>query len=301
MIDILDCTLRDGGYHTGWSFPDHIISGYFKVLPELQTSFVEVGFRHVNTQSNWGIYANLRDTEVDALPQIPNSRYGVMIKAGDFASPITDIPRLFSNKQGSRIELVRIASKYEELSAAISCSRHLKSLGYMTTINLTYVSTLSISQIKSAFCRVADFGLSYFYIADTIGNVTKAQLEATQDQSSTYALPWGFHGHDNYGLAMSNTLAAIDMGASIVDGTIFGMGLGAGNTKTELLCSLLKDVHVYETARFIEQRMVPLQMEYGWGHNMLYTLAAQKGLSPGESQKLMKSGSVSEILRRLRQ
>ena len=49
----------------------------------------------------------------------------------------------------------------------------------------------------------------------------------------------GFHGHDNLGMALANTLTAIEEGVDIVDATVTGMGRGAGNLRTELLLTVL--------------------------------------------------------------
>jgi isopropylmalate/homocitrate/citramalate synthase len=43
----------------------------------------------------------------------------------------------------------------------------------------------------------------------------------------------GFHGHDNLGLAAANSLAALDAGAALVDGTLRGIGRSAGNAQVE--------------------------------------------------------------------
>jgi 4-hydroxy 2-oxovalerate aldolase len=50
----------------------------------------------------------------------------------------------------------------------------------------------------------------------------------------------GFHAHNNLSLAVSNTLVAIDSGATIVDGTLKGFGAGAGNCQLETLVAILQ-------------------------------------------------------------
>ena len=42
----------------------------------------------------------------------------------------------------------------------------------------------------------------------------------------------GFHAHNNLGLAIANSLAAIEEGATWVDGSTCGLGAGSGNTQT---------------------------------------------------------------------
>ena len=50
----------------------------------------------------------------------------------------------------------------------------------------------------------------------------------------------GFHAHNNLGMAVSNTLIALDCGASIIDGTIRGFGAGAGNCQLEAVIPVLQ-------------------------------------------------------------
>jgi 4-hydroxy 2-oxovalerate aldolase len=49
----------------------------------------------------------------------------------------------------------------------------------------------------------------------------------------------GFHAHNNLSLAVSNTLAAIEEGATRIDGSVRCLGAGAGNAQTEVLLSVL--------------------------------------------------------------
>lgn len=53
------------------------------------------------------------------------------------------------------------------------------------------------------------------------------------------SIPVGFHGHNNLGMAISNSVAAVNAGASILDGSIRGFGAGAGNTQLEVLIAVL--------------------------------------------------------------
>ena len=45
-MQILDCTLRDGGYYTNWDFKGEIVETYLKGMNELPIDYLELGYRN---------------------------------------------------------------------------------------------------------------------------------------------------------------------------------------------------------------------------------------------------------------
>jgi 4-hydroxy-2-oxovalerate aldolase len=62
------------------------------------------------------------------------------------------------------------------------------------------------------------------------------RIEALVDAVS---VPVGYHAHASLGLAIANSLAAVQAGARYVDGTCRGLGGGAGNAQTEVITGVL--------------------------------------------------------------
>lgn len=85
-------------------------------------------------------------------------------------------------------------------------------------------------------------GAQVVYCTDTAGALTPptagARIAAMR-RALDPATVVGFHGHNNLGLAVGNTIQAIEEGAGCVDASLRGLGAGAGNCATEALAAAL--------------------------------------------------------------
>ena len=102
----------------------------------------------------------------------------------------------------------------------------------------------------------------------------------------------GFHGHDNKGVAIINSIAALKHGVEYIDATILGMGRGAGNTKMENLLIEVSQEGIdryYSDAVFplVLQEFKDLQKQYKWGENIYYYLSATYGIHPTYIQEML--------------
>jgi 4-hydroxy 2-oxovalerate aldolase len=94
---------------------------------------------------------------------------------------------------------------------------------------------------------MADAGASCVYVTDSAGalildQATERVAALTGELGADAQV--GFHGHENLGLSVANTVLAIRAGALQVDGCTRGLGAGAGNTPTELLVAVLERLGV---------------------------------------------------------
>jgi isopropylmalate/homocitrate/citramalate synthase len=89
--------------------------------------------------------------------------------------------------------------------------------------------------------QTVNYGSEFIYIVDSAGGMMPREvvdyIHAIRDVTE---VPIGFHGHNNLGLAVGNSLIAIEEGVSLVDGSLQGLGRSAGNAPTEILSVLLQ-------------------------------------------------------------
>ena len=91
------------------------------------------------------------------------------------------------------------------------------------------------------------YGANCLYITDSAGYMLPDDVTARVGLLRERLDPdveVGFHGHHNLHMGIANSLAAIEAGASRIDGSVAGMGAGAGNTPLEVFVAVLERMHV---------------------------------------------------------
>lgn len=82
------------------------------------------------------------------------------------------------------------------------------------------------------------YGAQVVYVVDSAGAlVPKSAAERVRALGEVVSGEVGFHAHNNLGLGVGNALAAADAGARYIDGSLRGLGAGAGNAATEVLAA----------------------------------------------------------------
>lgn len=299
MVNILDCTLRDGGYYNDWDFSEDLVSSYVAAMNTLPVTHIELGFRFSRNANHQGAWAYTPTELVRRLKTTPKAKIGVMINASEFSRETAklELDRLFP--EHDPVEFVRIASHMEEAEKSVWLCALLKAKGYEVGINLMQVSEASESQIDSFLNLVKTSKADFVYFADSLGalNPEEAKRLATKF-SSELRIPVGIHAHDNLGNALANSVTALDAGVTMVDATVLGMGRGAGNTSTENLTvevgGLGKLGGAYDGLSALNEFIVtfiePLRRKYSWGPTLPYRLAARWRIHPTYVQNLLEEG-----------
>lgn len=313
---ILDCTLRDGGYYNEWDFGFGLADSLFTSLNDTGIDIVEVGYKAPPQPGFAGLYRYCPESQLERLRKLSRVQYAFMIDAKEFLGPDLRVDRnLVRAHIRPRAESIfswcRIATHQSTLEGATELVREIRDLGYQVCFNAMGFSLLTEQQISETLRKVAAAGSDVFYFADSFGSLRPEDvLRYLRLIRSEYGGAIGIHTHDNQGLAFANSEAAIDAGVDYVDGTVMGMGRGAGNLKLEqLLLSLYfrgnrQDLNPYALVDLIETHFEPLHREYRWGWDFSYMLSGLQNIHPTYCQKLKSShqftlGQVAGILREI--
>ena len=305
MINILDCTLRDGGYYNNWDFDKNLVSDYLEAIDSLQIDFVEIGFRTLKNDSFKGAFAYSTDNYLNSL-NIPDglvNKIGVMINGSEIADPETQIlclEKLFKQKSKSPVTLVRIACHVHEFKNCLPASNWLKKNGYLVGFNLMQVSDCSYEEITSYAENASSYPIDVLYFADSLGSLDQKNLtKIIQAFKAGWKGELGIHTHDNMGQAIANVKHSIDSGLTWIDSTITGMGRGPGNAQTEYLILSLQERFKSQRSfiklfKLIQKYFKPMQNHYGWGMNPFYFLAGQNGIHPTYIQEMIQDNRYDE-------
>jgi 4-hydroxy 2-oxovalerate aldolase len=298
-LRVLDCTFRDGGYYTDWDFERGVVQAYLQAVDRAGVDFVEIGFRGpASAGRSMGPFAHCPDWFLRDFDLPARARVGVMVNASDLARAggRSSAAELFRPATESPVSLVRVAAHFAEVPAVAADLERLRSLGYDVGLNLMQAAGRPAREIEQVASAVSAWGtVGVLYFADSLGNMQPADVVgAIEALRRAWPGDLGFHAHDNKGLALVNTLAAVDHGVGWVDATLAGMGRGAGNVHTETLLLELES-RPAAGGRFRPEALFPLatgefetlRARHGWGPNLLYHLAATWSIHPTYVQEMM--------------
>jgi 4-hydroxy 2-oxovalerate aldolase len=305
-MNVLDCTLRDGGYYNSWNFESGLVQAYLNAMDALQVNYVEIGLRSLKNHGFKGAFAYSTDGFLKRLdiPSYLQNKIGVMINAselvGESSGMVEILEQLFQPKEESVVSLVRIACHVHEFEDALPAANWLKNKGYLVGFNLMQIADHSDQEIIRLATLASDYSIDVLYFADSMGSLNP---DGVRHIVGLIRQGWlgaiGIHTHDNMNCALANSVAAVEVGVNWVDATVTGMGRGPGNAQTEYVFLTLSKYRKHEgnitkLLELIRKYFKPMQNRYGWGTNPFYYLAGQYGIHPSYIQEMLQDSRYSE-------
>jgi 4-hydroxy 2-oxovalerate aldolase len=302
-LTVLDCTFRDGGYYTDWQFDADLVEDYVEVVDQVGVDVVELGYVRLGEDAR-GSFRDLPRGLDARLGDDSRTRFAVMVDANSFVGRdprgvVHELKGIVSTSS-LPVTVIRVAVNYSKLAGAVETIRALVDADFAVCVNLMQIDVASSDDEQACLDALATIEhVDAVYLADSLGSMRPERVtQLIRRFATATAHAIGFHAHDNQGLALANSLAAIEAGASWIDATMCGMGRGAGNAKTEQLLGLLRGREPgTELHAFVARYFYPLLQVHGWGPSVYYAIAGQQYIHPTYVQKLEESPvSVGEKL-----
>jgi 4-hydroxy 2-oxovalerate aldolase len=90
-----------------------------------------------------------------------------------------------------------------------------------------------------------DYGAEAVILMDSAGHALPTDATRMVGHlKANLTISVGYHAHNNLGMGIANSLAALEAGAAILDGCARGFGAGAGNAQLEVLVAVLQRMGV---------------------------------------------------------
>lgn len=243
-VRIIDTTVRDGSHSVAHQFTPEQVATVAKGLDEAGVWAVAVGHGDgLGAASRQYGFPAYPDEELLAAASsvVERARIAVALLPGIGTKRDLELAR----EAGASV--VRVSTVCTEADIGIQHLALARELGMEAHSHLNMASVADAKRFAEGGRIVADAGSQAVYIVDSAGALlpddVRARVSALRE-----VLPddvaIGMHAHNNLSLAVMNSFAAVQEGATIVDVTLAGIGAGAGNCQMEPLLAILDRVGI---------------------------------------------------------
>lgn len=137
------------------------------------------------------------------------------------------------------VSVARIATHCTEADISLQHIGYAKELGMEAIGFLMMSHMISPQELLFQARLMQNYGADCVYVTDSAGALTPDGFrERVRLLREGLDVPIGVHAHNNLGSAVANSLAAVDEGATVVDGCCAGLGAGAGNAPLEIIAAV---------------------------------------------------------------
>jgi 2-isopropylmalate synthase len=251
-VSVLDTTLRDGAQREGISFSVKDKLRIAQKLDELGVTYIEGGWPGSNPKDT-EFFARVRDM---SFRYARVAAFGSTRRAGVAAEQDPNVLALLEARtpvavivgKSSAMHVTKVlGTTLDENMAMIRDTVHyLRKAGIEVLYDAEHFFDgykLDASYALRTAQTAAEAGADIVVLCDTNGGTLPMEVEAIVG-AIHHALPGvmlGFHGHDDTGVAVANTLAAVEAGARHVQGTMNGYGERCGNAN---LCTVIPNLQL---------------------------------------------------------
>lgn len=237
-IKITEVCLRDGSHAVAHQFTEKQVRDVTRGLDDAGMHYIEVshgdGLGGSTIQYGKSLVDELKLIEA-AVDEAKNAKIAVLLLPG--------IGTIHDLKEARNLgaELVRVATHSTEADVSAQHINFARELGMEALGFLMMAHSVPVKKLVEQAKLMESYGAQAVYVTDSAGallpNEVRERVKALRENLDVEV---GFHAHNNLSVAVANTLAAIEEGATRIDGSVRCLGAGAGNTQTEVLLAVME-------------------------------------------------------------
>lgn len=297
-INLLDCTLRDGGYINNWEFGYQTIRNIIGKLVEAEVDYVEVGFlRNCKYSKNATLYNNIAELKPILPNNVGRTKFVVMALHN-----LYDIDKLEQND--GIIEAIRVTFHNYDIDEGLLFVSKAIAKGYKVFCNPINIMGYSDAELLVLIDKINKVCPYAFSIVDTFGSMMDNDLlriYSLVEHNLNPSINIGLHLHENLGLSYSLAQNFIKMKAAerecVIDGSLSGMGRVPGNLNIELMMDYTNryyasNYNLNPAYDAINDYIEDLKSIEAWGYSTAYALSAKYNLHRNYSEYLLGKGKL---------
>lgn len=294
-IKFFDATLRDGSHYIKHQLSTDFIAKYCKMIDEvglesiiighgngLGASSIQIGLsKHSDKEMLETARINLKKTKLGVymIPGIGTIEDD-LIPAIDLGADLFKIGCHCTEADTTKQHISYLANNDKEVYGCLM-------LSHMISGERLLEETLKMQSYGAK--GVILFDSAGAFLPNEVKNKIKLLVNNTNIQI-------GFHAHNNLGLAISNSLVAIDSGASIIDGTLKGFGAGAGNCQIDAIVPIIEKKELASNIDFyklldVADVMIEEKLQYQKGITSLSIISGISGVFSAFNEKVKQASN----------
>lgn len=320
QVQLLDCTLRDGGqgleasFFSGipeLAFEEGVKTNIIKYLTDSNIEIIELGCMSINEDSR-ARFANYSGIE-EVSKYIPKNRNLKPMYIALYIGPDTP-EELIPEWNPNLVEGVRVILRYSELKKSLDYCEMLCKKGYKVFVQPMLTMRYTDEELEMLVERTNHMKAYAFYMVDSYGYMEPEDIERIfnlYDRKLDKEIRIGFHLHNNLSQAFSNTKSLLKINSKrqlIIDSCVTGMGQGAGNLQTELIAPYLNRTlkKKYDYNAILEvcdlvEGMIDIPQ---WGYSVMWAIPAEYRTAYKYSMLMrqrfkMKYSEINEIIKNM--
>ena len=245
-IRLHDMSLRDGMHSIRHQFTLQNMQDLSQALDKAHVPLIEVthgdGLGGSSVNYGFGLHSDREYLEA-VIPHLQHAKVSILLIPG--ISTIKDLKAI----EDLGVSTVRVATHCTEADVAEQHIKYAAKQGFDTVGFLMMSHMVSPEKILEQAKLMYGYGANCLYMTDSAGHMlpedVKEKIGILRDYFPA-EIEIGFHGHHNLAMGVANSLAAVEAGATRIDGSVAGFGAGAGNTPLEVFAAVC-DMYGVET------------------------------------------------------